>query len=537
MKSFFKKKTTVVAFALYIITTAFIFFSSLSSGSESVKQSGFVSDALSKTVEVLSGEKVILKEEGKIREYYPTSISLSGLSDTLAIGKTEILNCELLPSANYPLSKLKITSSDENVVTVNNLGVVIPKSQGVATITAVDEFSGVTATKTVTVGNAVYTPEITFGDLTGFSAEDNFVYYSPSNGASAVYAIDYTHNLHSDKLYVNVTSGEADAVLSFGKIYFYPKTTGDITFTLTATFNNISGENQTANFDYTVNVKEKFLQPYQTEFSADVTDFSIATGNTFKYQTNYSDFASGLEPSQRRIFYFTDRDSINVNLDGEELVFTPVKPSQTQFKLYYPTSEGFKNYTFNVEVTQGLPKTVNLVSSSRYAVVDKPLDFTVVGDGESFEYGDFDWSVTNGKIENGKLVASEKGKAIVTAKHKTVDGFTAQIEIKVKYSYQTYIRKIVGHFLLFFVLAIFAFVVYYRLAEVLKPNKNLPFGVVFTLCAGVFTAGLSELFQSFVANRAPAFSDVLLDFLGYVLATLILVAIYYIRKRLKRRNK
>ncbi|MBQ3235429.1 MAG: VanZ family protein [Clostridia bacterium] len=109
------------------------------------------------------------------------------------------------------------------------------------------------------------------------------------------------------------------------------------------------------------------------------------------------------------------------------------------------------------------------------------------------------------------------------------------VVLKEQQWYLTCVRKVIGHFSLFFTLAIFAFVVYYRLAEKLKPSKKLSLGTALSITAGILTAGISELLQSeiFVEGRAPEFSDVLLDSLGYLLATLILLFIYHIRKRKK----
>ena len=535
MKTFFKKKTTLICFIAYILITAFIFYGSLSSGKESSKQSGFVSETLSDIVEALTDSKVVLKEEGKIRELYPETIELSAPETPLKVGKAEVLSCSLAPKGNYELSKINFSSSNEEVLKVTKNGVLIPLSTGVSTITAKDEFSGVLKSVNLTVGSEEYVPEITFGALTGYSNEDNDAYYSPSNGVGAIYAIDYSHNNEKDKLSISVDGDKADVVLAFSKIYFYPKTVGDITFNLTATFDNINGKGQTATYSHTVSVKEKDLPSFNNDFSCDLKATTVKTLDVAKFTTNLSTFKSGLTSAQQRIFYACNGEILSASLDGDDLIITPKKVGETVFELYYPSSNGIKKAETTVSVLQGVPSSIKLSFASEYATVDKPLEFTVVGDGESFNAEDFEWTVSNGSFKNGKLTAEKYGKVTVTATHKTVDGFSASVDLRVRYSYQTYIRKIIGHFSLFFTLAIFAFVVYYRLAERVKPSAKLLFGLVFTLTAGILTAGLSEVLQSglFVSGRNPAFVDALIDLGGYLLSTLICLLIYYIRKRIK----
>ncbi|MBO7214802.1 MAG: VanZ family protein [Clostridia bacterium] len=94
------------------------------------------------------------------------------------------------------------------------------------------------------------------------------------------------------------------------------------------------------------------------------------------------------------------------------------------------------------------------------------------------------------------------------------------------------VRKGIGHFSLFFTLAIFAFVVYYRLAEVIKKDKSLYLFIILTIGAGIITAGVSEFLQSpiFVSGRAPSVVDALINVLGYTLSTVICLSIYNIRK-------
>ena len=86
--------------------------------------------------------------------------------------------------------------------------------------------------------------------------------------------------------------------------------------------------------------------------------------------------------------------------------------------------------------------------------------------------------------------------------------------------------------MLFLTLAIFAYVVYKRLAEVLTPRKALIMSIVFTLVAGILTATISEILQLavFTSARGASFADALIDLLGFALGTAICFVVDLIKK-------
>lgn len=93
----------------------------------------------------------------------------------------------------------------------------------------------------------------------------------------------------------------------------------------------------------------------------------------------------------------------------------------------------------------------------------------------------------------------------------------------IKGDYELFIRKALGHFSSFFVLAIFATVVYYRVAELSFKNRRNLYFVVIALLAGALTAVIAEVFQLpiFVSGRSASAVDMLIDFSGYFLGFLI----------------
>lgn len=103
-------------------------------------------------------------------------------------------------------------------------------------------------------------------------------------------------------------------------------------------------------------------------------------------------------------------------------------------------------------------------------------------------------------------------------------------------SFSSFIRKFVGHFSLFLVSGILTTLS----IKFIYFDKELKFyGFMIISCiSGLFLAILTEFIQIFVPGRSGQISDVAIDFLGYIIATLVICIIVYIRriKRLKEEN-
>ena len=93
--------------------------------------------------------------------------------------------------------------------------------------------------------------------------------------------------------------------------------------------------------------------------------------------------------------------------------------------------------------------------------------------------------------------------------------------------FSSFIRKFVGHFSLFLVSGVLTTLsikfIYYDL------SKNFVKFAIISCISGLFLAVLTEFIQLFVPGRSGELLDVLIDFSGYFLATLIIGLIVYIR--------
>lgn len=98
------------------------------------------------------------------------------------------------------------------------------------------------------------------------------------------------------------------------------------------------------------------------------------------------------------------------------------------------------------------------------------------------------------------------------------------------------IRKLVGHFGFFFVSGIFSTLSIYFLINKKKWYKFyylIPIGLGF----GLFWASLSEIIQLLIPGRSGQFSDVMIDFLGYMITFLIVFLIIYLYEKKKKEKK
>ena len=266
----------------------------------------------------------------------------------------------------------------------------------------------------------------------------------------------------------------------------------------------------------------------------------LPTNEEKELTLNFSDYSAGLLSAQARLFYMADGRFLSLESTQSGIKLKPEKVGNTTFYLYSIYNNSLVKTEVLVSVIQGLPTSPKIIAPSGWAVNGKELNLTVVGDGVKFNSSDFTWEVSdNASVVNGKFYSEKNGSYTVTATHKTIENFTVTKTISVKYSYHTYVRKLIGHFSLFLVLAIFATIVYYRLAEMLKPNKKVLLGTTLSLGAGLLTAGISEFLQSgiFVSGRGPSLSDVGIDFLGFILGTAIYLVIYIIYRKVKAKKQ
>ncbi len=128
---------------------------------------------------------------------------------------------------------------------------------------------------------------------------------------------------------------------------------------------------------------------------------------------------------------------------------------------------------------------------------------------------------------NGSMSTSSSGiavnffKSIINAFHKDAIN-ESNID-----TFRHVIRKLIGHFSFFMISGLLSSLAIHLSSAYLNKYKYW-YGVIFSLCFGLFLAGLTELIQSFIPSRSGQITDVLIDFSGYILGTGIIVLIVFL---------
>ncbi len=128
---------------------------------------------------------------------------------------------------------------------------------------------------------------------------------------------------------------------------------------------------------------------------------------------------------------------------------------------------------------------------------------------------------------NGMRSTEESGK-IVNLLKSIINAFSKDaINDSNIDSFSHVVRKLVGHFGLFVFSGGSSSWAFHLSSYYLKKYRWW-YGLIFTLFFGLFLAGLTELIQVFIPGRAGQFTDVLIDYSGYILGTGIVVLILFI---------
>lgn len=123
-------------------------------------------------------------------------------------------------------------------------------------------------------------------------------------------------------------------------------------------------------------------------------------------------------------------------------------------------------------------------------------------------------------VESAEIAISNDDRLTVKDKYETNYDFRIQ--------FNKVVRKLVGHFGLFGFLGIMFSLAFYTFFE---SKKQL---LIINFINGFVTAGISEIIQLFADKRGPAFTDVLIDYSGYLIGSLFIILIMFLVNRKKK---
>ena len=138
----------------------------------------------------------------------------------------------------------------------------------------------------------------------------------------------------------------------------------------------------------------------------------------------------------------------------------------------------------------------------------------------------------SGAVSNAVVDATEKIEGVVGGTNSNEGGAdtpTLSEQIKANWSkFNYYLRKGIGHFGAFFVLAIFGTIAFMKLGE---SKEN---GFLVSLVLGVSIALATEIIQLYRPGRAGTATDVGIDSLGYLCGMAICLVVVIISSLVKR---
>ena len=539
VKEFFKGKKFIFCFVAYVLLTALIFASSLTSATASGKQSAFISNAFSNVVKFVTGGSVDLSKNGNT-ETYPESISLKNVPNReLMVGERFTLTYEFGDGENYKNLTPTYYSTNESVISVNKTtGEVEVKNLGNAKIGVKEEKSNLNSEVSVTVGNGEFIPKLNL--IKGTSESDGNYYFNSALNVGSLYYLYIDTEIDKNSLSITVQDDSAFSLLqTTSTIAFLTKKTGTFDIVVSGQYKNVktleTSELQTVTKTFTVSVLEHSLIKPAKDFYFE--NQTIETYNGEKTEILFSndrhDNNGALLESQKTLFHSYDKGNLTVKSENGKLFITPLNVGEFDYTVLYTDGASIKSATLTVNSLFKKPTVAEFKTTNKNVVFNVYSYLTVIGDGKEFSPKDFIWQSSNlniASVYNGKVVGVGFGKVTITATSKYDNTFIIEKTFNAIPSLEYAIRKILGHFLLFALLAFFAKIVYFRLANVLSIKNTTLISIVFTALAGILTAVISELLQLdvFVTARGFAFSDILINACGYAFGFLITLLIFYL---------
>ena len=104
-------------------------------------------------------------------------------------------------------------------------------------------------------------------------------------------------------------------------------------------------------------------------------------------------------------------------------------------------------------------------------------------------------------------------------------------------SFVVFVRKAFGHFGLFFISGLLTPLATYLAISPYKGSKHI-YNVIIGLSIGLLLAIVTETIQLFVEGRSGEFTDILIDFSGYLLGALIVgLILFLVIRRLNKKKQ
>jgi uncharacterized protein YjdB len=456
----------------------------------------------------------------------PESLTLSG-RNTMYIGDSRRITATLTPN-NVTDRSIFWSTSDEEIVEITSGGIAVAHNYGEATITAQSSKEEVFATFDITV---IDYPHVTSFDLDvsndtleiGQSMTIDVIDIEPSNGRlNEIIWNSSDINIASVNTY-GVVKGEGigSVVITATYLDFYESISLTIientTPIIIPTTMSIEGDAQgyiyrtnrlTVNFGDIIPSNKNITWVSSNETIAEIKEFGIDE--------------EGIPYAEVYGYKFAGEVTITAISDADD---TLVETFLMNFDKVYPESVSLSARSYDGEYYEGLLK---IIAGKRVSITFTfdPIDVT---DQQMI------WTSSNPEIarvassgDSGLVTAIKEGNVIITATSVLDEEVSQTMEVNVlkastlnvteARNLNIFIRKALGHVGLFFINGIFG---YLTIIYFIKNKKNHIL-LFISLGIGALLSSTAEILQFIPAGRGPMIEDVIMNFIGYFIANIVL---------------
>ncbi len=395
--------------------------------------------------------------ESPVDPVYPTSIQLTGESNTISIGQTSQLNVEYMPS-DTNVKNVTFTSNHENIATVSNDGLITGVAQGSATITATAEAASgtINASFNVTVTPVLVTSVSLDTDSTTVkagktvtlvatiypsNATNKNITWSSSNNAIATVSNGVVTGIAAGNATITVTTADGNKTATCTVSVQESTSGGEESFSITYT--DLPSTYQTGSTIYTADSGIKFQA------------YNCAGGYSSKVQfKGSSGYIQTTEELELQSVTINDRESNSLTVYGSTVAgtfVTEITGSNDVYDLtgynYFKiarTSNG-AGYCSSITVVTGTPTPINptsIIMNPTSAEVGvggtKQLSISYVPSNAN-QNKDVTWTSSNTNVAtvsstglvSVKSTATAGQKATITARLTNITSITTTCSITV----------------------------------------------------------------------------------------------------------
>lgn len=549
------KKFKITLLAFYVLLVVVLIYESAIPESLSVKEHNFFKKIVNNVSRIFVRTKIINATEIEINNEF---------KEFYYVGDTLTLDVSVKPD-NSSFKEISFSSSDTNIASVDNYGNVSFLKEGSVTITICQLDSNIFKTIDFNiVKKEEPVVEIVEPESMEFKIKNSALSNFETNmGELSKVTVSLFRNddksINDREICFSTTNGSV-AFVTDGYLYAYSDGETDITVT-----------HKTTGLNKTIHVKVNYKELVEPESFKLIGDKLIYMNDTTIHTYSVEIKPDNVSDIYKKVYFRSFKyDTKNKKTIDNEAGGLTIKWREGKAKA---SSAGYSavyahNYKYDIEknkviwgnVSAFVVETRNVFPTfslkDRRIVLGSPykLDLSSYVTNK-VTYSKFVYSSSDEEVASidslGNITAHKKGKTIITVS--VDDGYHSaetQLELTVdtkvmedtmtKKSFSKFVRKGLSHFMGF---VTFGFISTFMFLLFISANYdgNKKYFIGVTIVNGLVFAMLTEFIQLFAIERSAQFSDILLDFLGYMLAVsislLIIITIYLIKKKRSKNNK